>query len=229
MILEVAVLNVRAGESRAFERAFAEAQGIISSMPGYVSHQLQRRLESKDRYLLLVHWQKLDDHTIGFRQSPQYQDWKRLLHDFYEPFPTVEHYEPVFAAQEGAPADGPASLASEAVVQRQLDAYNARDIGALLAVYADDAQVFEHPATLLATGSAALRERFLVRFQEPNLHAALLKRMVMGNIVVDHEEVTRTFSEGTGKLALVMIYEVTNGRITKAWSIAGAKTLDVRS
>ena len=105
MILEVAVLNVRSGEGADFERAFAQAQEIISAMPGYVSHQLQRCLESQDKYLLLVQWQKLEDHTIGFRQSPQYQDWKRLLHHFYEPFPTVEHYELVFAARHTPPVD----------------------------------------------------------------------------------------------------------------------------
>ena len=93
MILEVAILNVRAGESGAFEQAFCQAQDIISSMPGYASHQLQRCLESQDKYLLLVQWQRLEDHTIGFRQSQQYQKWKQLLHHFYEPFPTVEHYE----------------------------------------------------------------------------------------------------------------------------------------
>ena len=114
----------------------------------------------------------------------------------------------------------------EAVIQRQLDAYNARDIDTLIAIYADDAQLFEHPSTLLVTGSAALRERFAVRFKEPNLHARLLKRIVQGAIVVDHEEVTRTFPEGTGKIELLMIYEVQGGRIAKAWTIAGAKTLD---
>jgi heme-degrading monooxygenase HmoA len=96
MILEVAMLNVRSGDSRAFELAFGQAQEIIASMPGYLSHQLQRCLESKDKYVLLVQWRTLEDHTIGFRQSLQYQDWKRLLHHFYEPFPTVEHYEPVY-------------------------------------------------------------------------------------------------------------------------------------
>ncbi|MDO8439382.1 MAG: antibiotic biosynthesis monooxygenase [Telluria sp.] len=96
MILEVAVLNVRPGEAAAFERAFGQAQEIIAAMPGYLSHQLQRCLESADKYLLLVQWHTLEDHTVGFRQSPQYQDWKRLLHHFYEPFPTVEHYESVF-------------------------------------------------------------------------------------------------------------------------------------
>jgi hypothetical protein len=117
----------------------------------------------------------------------------------------------------------------EVVIQRQLEAYNSRDVDALLAIYADDAQTFEHPGTLVASGSAALRERFTARFQEPNLHATLLNRMVMGNTVVDHEEVARTFPEGPGKIELVMIYEVREGRIIRAWTVAGAKTLDVRS
>ena len=115
MILEVAVLNVRSGEGDDFERAFAQAQEIISAMPGYVSHQLQRCLESQDKYLLLVQWQKLEDHTMGFRQSPQYQDWKRLLHHFYEPFPTVGHYELVFAGRHAAADDrlvGPSEAAT---------------------------------------------------------------------------------------------------------------------
>ena len=117
----------------------------------------------------------------------------------------------------------------EVVVQRQLDAYNARDVDALLATYADDAQTFEHPSKLLASGSVQLRERFRGRFQEPNLHAALIKRVVMGNIVVDHEKVTRTFPEGPGTLELMMIYDVQNGRIARAWSIVGPKMLDAKS
>jgi heme-degrading monooxygenase HmoA len=93
MVLEVAVLNLRPGCAGAFEAAFKQAQGILASMPGYLSHELQRCVESKDKYLLLVRWQRLEDHTVGFRQSSQYQEWKRLLHHFYDPFPTVEHYE----------------------------------------------------------------------------------------------------------------------------------------
>jgi heme-degrading monooxygenase HmoA len=96
MILEVAVLKVRAGQAEAFENAFANAQHIISAVPGYVSHELRRCIEETDKYLLLVQWMKLEDHTIGFRQSRPYQDWKRLLHHFYDPFPTVEHFEAVF-------------------------------------------------------------------------------------------------------------------------------------
>jgi len=122
--------------------------------------------------------------------------------------------------------DIPISNDPEAVVQRQLDAFNARDLDGLLAAYAEDAEMFEHPSKLLAHGSAAFRERYATRFQEPNLHAALLSRVVMGNIVVDHEEVTRTFPEGAGKMKLLMIYEVQKGRIAKVWSIAGSKTID---
>ncbi|HEY4416043.1 MAG TPA: nuclear transport factor 2 family protein [Verrucomicrobiae bacterium] len=113
-----------------------------------------------------------------------------------------------------------------AVVQRQLDAFNARDLEAILAIYAEEAQMFEHPSKLLASGAAALRERFTARFQEPNLHANLLSRTVMGAIVVDHETVSRTFPEGPGRIQLIMIYEVQNDRIVKAWSIAGEKKLD---
>lgn len=96
MILEVAILDVKDGQEQQFEQAFSEASGIIASMRGYVSHQLQRCVEKQNRYILLVNWQTLEDHTIGFRQSPEYQDWKRLLHHFYNPFPTVEHYEAIF-------------------------------------------------------------------------------------------------------------------------------------
>ena len=93
MILETAVLDIKPGMHKKFEKAFAEGQLIISSMPGYINHQLQKCLELVDRYLLLVNWQTLENHTQGFRNSPQYQDWKSLLHHFYQPFPTVEHYQ----------------------------------------------------------------------------------------------------------------------------------------
>jgi heme-degrading monooxygenase HmoA len=93
MILEVALLNVRPGAEVEFEMAFQQASPIISSMPGFVSHQLQRCIEVPNRYILLVNWESLDAHTVGFRGSPEYQTWKRLLHHFYDPFPTVEHYQ----------------------------------------------------------------------------------------------------------------------------------------
>ncbi|UFJ43442.1 antibiotic biosynthesis monooxygenase [Brevibacillus humidisoli] len=95
MILEAAMLQVRAGQDQDFEKAFREASRIISSMRGYRSHELQRCLEEKGKYLLLVRWETLEDHTLGFRGSPEYQEWKKMLHHFYDPFPTVEHFEQV--------------------------------------------------------------------------------------------------------------------------------------
>lgn len=95
MILEVATLDVRPGQEADFERAFAVASLIIASMPGYVSHDLQRCVEKQNRYLLLVNWRALEDHTVGFRGSAEYQRWKALLHHFYDPFPVVEHFEKV--------------------------------------------------------------------------------------------------------------------------------------
>jgi len=92
MILEVAILDVRAGWEASFEAAFAEARPLIASMPGHLGHELQRCVERPSRYILLVRWRCLEDHTEGFRGSPQYQRWKELLHHFYDPFPAVEHY-----------------------------------------------------------------------------------------------------------------------------------------
>ena len=95
MILEIAMLNVIPGREAEFESAFQTASKIISSMSGYVSHQLQRCMENQSQYVLLVNWKTLEDHTKRFRTSPQYQEWRKLLHHFYDPFPTVEHYHMV--------------------------------------------------------------------------------------------------------------------------------------
>ena len=95
MVLELAILNVVNGKAQEFESAFAQARSIISSMPGFESLELGHNLEQPDRYVLLVRWRSVEDHTIGFRHSPEYETWKSLLHRFYDPFPKVEHYEPM--------------------------------------------------------------------------------------------------------------------------------------
>lgn len=92
MILEHAVLDVVPGRETAFEAAFDEARPLILAA-GCRSVRLQRCTEAPSRYLLLVEWDRLEDHTVGFRESEGYQRWRALLHHFYEPFPTVEHYE----------------------------------------------------------------------------------------------------------------------------------------
>ncbi len=111
------------------------------------------------------------------------------------------------------------------IVQRQLEAYNARDIDALMATYSDDVLHYEFPSTLVASGAAQVRERLAVRLLEPNLHAKLLNRIAMSNIVIDHELVTRTFPEGTGTVEMIAMYEVLGDTIAKAWIKVGDKQL----
>lgn len=95
MVLEVAMLMVKSGLEQAFEISFRQASSLILSIDGYESHELHQCLEVPGKYLLLVRWEMLEDHTIGFRESPVYQKWKRLLHRFYDPFPVVEHFTEV--------------------------------------------------------------------------------------------------------------------------------------
>ncbi|GIO36016.1 antibiotic biosynthesis monooxygenase [Paenibacillus antibioticophila] len=92
MILEAAQLQVKPGSINDFESNFRKASKIISQMPGYLSHELHKCVETEDKYLLLVKWESITAHEVGFRKSPQYEEWKALLHHFYDPFPTVEHY-----------------------------------------------------------------------------------------------------------------------------------------
>ncbi len=95
MILEVAILEVKPGMELQFENDFIKASKYISAIEGYFSHDLHRCLEQPNKYLLKVRWRTLEDHTIGFRTSPEYLEWKALLHHYYNPFPIVEHYENV--------------------------------------------------------------------------------------------------------------------------------------
>ena len=112
-----------------------------------------------------------------------------------------------------------------AVVQRQLDAYNARDLDAWLATYHPDAEQFELHGPLLARGREAIASRMRERFAEPNLHATLLSRTVLGSLVVDHERVTRTFPEGPGSVEMLCLSDVDGDVIVKASFRLGARTL----
>ena len=112
-----------------------------------------------------------------------------------------------------------------AVVQAQLDAFNARDIDALMRAYAPDAEQFALHGERLARGHEEIRPRYVARFSEPDLHARLLSRTVMGNIVTDLELITRNFPEGVGLLEMLCIYEVVEGRIQRASFAPGATTM----
>jgi heme-degrading monooxygenase HmoA len=95
VITELAILDVKPGQEAEFEAAFSQAKELIASMKGFEELDLERCLEQPNRYMLRVRWQTLEDHTEGFRGSQEYSEWRTLLHHFYEPFPSVEHYSPV--------------------------------------------------------------------------------------------------------------------------------------
>jgi hypothetical protein len=117
----------------------------------------------------------------------------------------------------------------ELPVQRQLDAYNARDIDAFMQCWADDCRYYEFPDRLLADGAAAIRDRHVARFKEPDLHGRLIERIAAAGLVIDQETVTRNFPEGLGEVDVVAIYEVENGRIAKAWFRMGERRLHAPS
>jgi heme-degrading monooxygenase HmoA len=98
MITEHALLPVASGREGEFEQAFESAQHLIAASPGFLDLALLRGIESQSTYLLLVHWESVNDHEVGFRRSPAYDEWRALLHHFYDPFPTVEHYVEIAAA-----------------------------------------------------------------------------------------------------------------------------------
>lgn len=93
MILEAAVLHVPAGQEPAFEEAMLRAATVIAGSPGYLRHELQRCIETKGRYLLLVRWETLEAHTVGFRESPAFAQWRSIIGPFFASAPVVEHYE----------------------------------------------------------------------------------------------------------------------------------------
>ena len=115
---------------------------------------------------------------------------------------------------------------AESVVQAQLDAYNARDIDAFIATYADDVKLFELPEKLLSEGTATMRERYGQLFKDERLHATIVNRIVMGNTVVDHERVRVTLPQGPGTVEAVAIYEVRGGKITAVWFRYGERKVD---
>lgn len=102
MILEVVILNVIEGKENQFEQDFKIAGQYISSVKGYVRHSLKKCIEQDNKYMLLVDWETLEDHTVGFSQSEQYLEWKKLLHHYYDPFPRVEHFETIIERELGS-------------------------------------------------------------------------------------------------------------------------------
>ncbi|MGI4983425.1 MAG: antibiotic biosynthesis monooxygenase family protein [Janthinobacterium lividum] len=104
MILELATFHIRPGQQAGFETAFTFAARILASMEGYIDHELQRCIEADSRYRLFVHWERVEDHTVGFRQSSRFLEWRALLQTFFAMTPDAEHYRLIAAGRRGASA-----------------------------------------------------------------------------------------------------------------------------
>lgn len=100
MILETALLQVRCGEEAAFEDAMRRAAPVIAGAAGYIGHEVQRCVETPGRYLLLVRWDTLEAHTVGFRGSPAFTEWRSMISRYFAGAPVVEHYESALAWPE---------------------------------------------------------------------------------------------------------------------------------
>lgn len=95
MILELATVDIKAGTNNEFEAALEKAQHVINKSKGYISHQFQKCIEQDNRYILLIRWETLEDHTKGFRESELFKEWRALIGPYFETAPIVQHYSPI--------------------------------------------------------------------------------------------------------------------------------------
>lgn len=169
MILEHAVLNVKMGQAADFETDFNRAQKIISQMPGYIEHSLQRHHEVENQYLLLVKWERLEDHSEGFRKSEAYGEWRALLHHYYEPFPTVDYYEPV----EGCVWQ---SNGNQQIESQGLNHNTDSETGDIDLVLATNTAQWEEASLLLIQCAEQLAERGTVLWRAEELTVPALQK-----------------------------------------------------
>ena len=95
MIIEFALLTIRPGSELEFEAVFPEAIKAIGGSAGYLSHELRRSMETSNRYALIVQWQTLEDHTVKFRGSPAFAQWRAKIGPYFDAAPVVEHFRSV--------------------------------------------------------------------------------------------------------------------------------------
>jgi heme-degrading monooxygenase HmoA len=93
MILELATIDIKPGNNAEFERNLEKAQAVISQSKGYLGHDFKKCVEQGNRYVLLIRWESLEAHTVGFRESELFKEWRGLIGPFFENPPVVLHYE----------------------------------------------------------------------------------------------------------------------------------------
>jgi heme-degrading monooxygenase HmoA len=93
MILEVADIRIRPGEQAAFDEAIQRGlASVIAKAAGYRRHQVWKGIEAPERYLLQIEWDTLEAHTVGFRGSPAFAQWRAIVGPFFAQPPVVEHF-----------------------------------------------------------------------------------------------------------------------------------------
>ena len=96
MILEVADIRIQQGRQTEFDQAIVRGlQEIISKAAGFKSWRVNKGVETPTRYLLMIEWETLEHHTVAFRQSPAFQQWRAIVGPFFAAPPVVEHFEMV--------------------------------------------------------------------------------------------------------------------------------------
>jgi heme-degrading monooxygenase HmoA len=95
VIVEIALLSIRPGSEAQFEAVFRQAVAEPAASKGYLRHELRRSVETPNRYALRIEWETLEDHTVGFRNSPAFAAWRAQVGPFFESAPVVEHFRPV--------------------------------------------------------------------------------------------------------------------------------------
>ncbi len=92
MILEVVTLDIKAKKNEEFEAALDKAQHVLAEAKGYVKHEFKKCIEQENRYVLLITWETLEDHTVGFRESALFQKWRIIIGPYFDKAPVVQHY-----------------------------------------------------------------------------------------------------------------------------------------
>lgn len=96
MILEVVDIKIPAGQQAPFEEAVARGLStVISRAKGFKGYRIKHSIESPERYLVMIEWETLEDHTVGFRGSPAFAEWRAIVGPFFAAPPSVEHFTSV--------------------------------------------------------------------------------------------------------------------------------------
>jgi heme-degrading monooxygenase HmoA len=93
MILELADIHILPGKQAEFDAAIAHGvQSVISKAKGFQGYKINKGIESPQRYVLTIFWETLENHTIDFRNSPAYLEWRAIVGPFFAAPPVVEHF-----------------------------------------------------------------------------------------------------------------------------------------